>query len=597
MKATRYIKIISLVLCLMSFVLLLCACGGDETETSDAATDEIKEESGDMLTLIENGEAKCTVVYSMSASKKESTVAFGIASTLKSMYGAEVTVTDDFGVDEAVSTDDVEILVGNVKRTEAQDVCATLVAQTDIAVAVRGNKLVIAAKNDEGYDRALSYLEDTYFKKGDVTLAIPRTLSHVKLLSQNPVLGSISDYTIVYPAGSNARLKTAAEGFNTALAVYTGGQQLTVTSDATVETTYEILLGDTNRTESKNAVKLDYYDYLIREVGNKIVVNVGGSYTAQMALDKLVDLIVKDELDKQFLGGLDKSLFNPLAYDQSTFVPAWQGSITVPSWMTDFNEKLYAITNPSGRPMCVSHRGDVINYPEDSLEGILSASMLGADVIELDVMLTKDNVLVLCHDETLTNTTNVNKLKGKNGLPDSVYVRDWTYEQIQELSLLDRSGNVTKYKMPSYYEMLMTMRGRCFVMVDVKVAGSITKEDVFELATAADALELSIYSMFVASGSGPAQANSYSAMINYAKAHPELTRFGEIAAKLNTYMSMSGHSIRKRGWLDGSATTNPYAESHDRYLAAYSTNNLRLIYTNNIPLMSTFIAKYQPDLK
>lgn len=45
-------------------------------------------------------------------------------------------------------------------------------------------------------------------------------------------------------------------------------------------------------------------------------------------------------------------------------------------------------------------------YPENSLEAFRAAHELGADVIELDVKLTADNVPVVMHDATLDRTTN-----------------------------------------------------------------------------------------------------------------------------------------------------------------------------------------------
>lgn len=52
-----------------------------------------------------------------------------------------------------------------------------------------------------------------------------------------------------------------------------------------------------------------------------------------------------------------------------------------------------------------SHRGDWRNYPENSLAAMNSAINMGVDIIELDLALTKDSVLVVCHDRTLDRTT------------------------------------------------------------------------------------------------------------------------------------------------------------------------------------------------
>lgn len=52
-----------------------------------------------------------------------------------------------------------------------------------------------------------------------------------------------------------------------------------------------------------------------------------------------------------------------------------------------------------------SHRGDWRNYPENSLPAIENAIRAGADIIEVDLALTRDSVLVICHDRTIDYTT------------------------------------------------------------------------------------------------------------------------------------------------------------------------------------------------
>ena len=53
--------------------------------------------------------------------------------------------------------------------------------------------------------------------------------------------------------------------------------------------------------------------------------------------------------------------------------------------------------------MIVAHRGDIQNCPENVLRSYISAAKSGADVIELDVFLTKDGYLAINHDTTTTH--------------------------------------------------------------------------------------------------------------------------------------------------------------------------------------------------
>lgn len=65
-----------------------------------------------------------------------------------------------------------------------------------------------------------------------------------------------------------------------------------------------------------------------------------------------------------------------------------------------------ALNDPASKyVVVVCHRGDWRNYPENSLGAIESVIRMGADIVELDLKLTKDSVLVLSHDYTCNRMT------------------------------------------------------------------------------------------------------------------------------------------------------------------------------------------------
>lgn len=71
----------------------------------------------------------------------------------------------------------------------------------------------------------------------------------------------------------------------------------------------------------------------------------------------------------------------------------------------DYKNAIYYIESFKERTLCfptmiVAHRGDMQNCPENTLPSFISAAKSGADVIELDVYLTKDNYLAINHDAT-----------------------------------------------------------------------------------------------------------------------------------------------------------------------------------------------------
>jgi glycerophosphoryl diester phosphodiesterase len=57
------------------------------------------------------------------------------------------------------------------------------------------------------------------------------------------------------------------------------------------------------------------------------------------------------------------------------------------------------------RPLVMAHRGESGNIPENTMAALEAAAGLGVDVLESDVHLTKDDEIVLFHDEDLLRTT------------------------------------------------------------------------------------------------------------------------------------------------------------------------------------------------
>lgn len=118
---------------------------------------------------------------------------------------------------------------------------------------------------------------------------------------------------------------------------------------------------------------------------------------------------------------------------------------------------LEEINNPNSEYVVViSHRGDWRNYPENSIPAIESAIRMGVDIMELDVKMTKDSVLVLCHDQTINRTTNG---KGR--------VSDITYDSLMTFRLKRSHGVTTDtLRMPTLRQALLCCKDRVLVNVD-----------------------------------------------------------------------------------------------------------------------------------
>ena len=73
-------------------------------------------------------------------------------------------------------------------------------------------------------------------------------------------------------------------------------------------------------------------------------------------------------------------------------------------------------------PKLIGHRGVKNLKPENTLESILKAFELGLECVEIDVKVSKDNIPLLLHDDTLDRTTNGSGL-----------VCNFTFDQINHL--------------------------------------------------------------------------------------------------------------------------------------------------------------------
>ena len=84
-----------------------------------------------------------------------------------------------------------------------------------------------------------------------------------------------------------------------------------------------------------------------------------------------------------------------------------------------------------------AHRGDSLNYPENTILAFASALDKNADWIELDIQLTKDKEVVVSHDANLKRVSGVDK---------NIY--DLTYKELQQIDVGKNYNNVGETRIP-----------------------------------------------------------------------------------------------------------------------------------------------------
>jgi glycerophosphoryl diester phosphodiesterase len=106
-----------------------------------------------------------------------------------------------------------------------------------------------------------------------------------------------------------------------------------------------------------------------------------------------------------------------------------------------------------------AHRGGALLWPENSLLAFRSATAMGADYLELDVHLTRDDEVVVIHDPTLDRTTT-----------GAGPVRDRTLAELAPLRLRDRTGALTDEQIPTLDQAVaLAVAGKRQVLLEIKV--------------------------------------------------------------------------------------------------------------------------------
>jgi len=107
-----------------------------------------------------------------------------------------------------------------------------------------------------------------------------------------------------------------------------------------------------------------------------------------------------------------------------------------------------------GRVLIIAHRGASAYEPENTLRSVRRALELGADMVEVDVHVSRDGHIVVVHDATVDRTTD-----GKG------CVKDMT---LKELKRLDAGLGE---QIPALEEVIELVRGRAQLVIEIKVPG------------------------------------------------------------------------------------------------------------------------------
>ncbi len=105
----------------------------------------------------------------------------------------------------------------------------------------------------------------------------------------------------------------------------------------------------------------------------------------------------------------------------------------------------------------IAHRGASGHAPENTLSAFQKAIYMGADMVELDVHLSRDGELVVTHDESLEHLT--------NGFG---YVKDYTVSELKHFEVMVKTGDRRPERIPTLREVFEFVGKRVGVVVEIK---------------------------------------------------------------------------------------------------------------------------------
>jgi glycerophosphoryl diester phosphodiesterase len=128
------------------------------------------------------------------------------------------------------------------------------------------------------------------------------------------------------------------------------------------------------------------------------------------------------------------------------------------------------------------HRGGkgLKYYPENCLETIKYVNDSISAIYEIDIAQTKDDQLVLLHDNSIERTTT-----------GSGRVNQLTYDELKTFNLVDDYGNETSFKIPLFSEVLEWCTSNN-VILTLDIKRSVSQKDVIDAIREAKAEDISI---------------------------------------------------------------------------------------------------------
>ncbi len=147
-----------------------------------------------------------------------------------------------------------------------------------------------------------------------------------------------------------------------------------------------------------------------------------------------------------------------------------------------------ALQNDPTQLICVSKYGDTVNYPENSVEGIISAAEAGADMVLVSVKKTSDGTVVLMADDNLSRMC-----VDQSGNSVDKDISQVGYYELSAYRLRNSTGllheKITAYTVPTLQETIEKLGGRAMLLI---AGGWAYRDDIYDLLSEMNALNSAV---------------------------------------------------------------------------------------------------------
>lgn len=269
-------KIVAFLLVLLLVLLPLVSCDG-----GSAKKEGEQKEEGVVIASPEGTQYSILLGSDLASDQKLQIKT--MADELKRDYGIELEIVLPSRNDGEEAAEAFEIVVGRANRSEAESEYETLRrGEYSIKYNETSGRITVLGHSNELSVKALEYFFATYFDKDTGTLSIPKELYYhyeVQYPYDKIMIDGtdVREYVIVVPSFDDLYSYYTALNISEYL-IHKTGYGLEIVEDDEDESKYEILIGDTSRAEDDLEHELENGEYLISEIGDKLVLRGSGIY-------------------------------------------------------------------------------------------------------------------------------------------------------------------------------------------------------------------------------------------------------------------------------------------------------------------------------